>query len=153
MDVCSSGAIFTSFTFWLIGVIVAGALLLLGYGAGVVALILRGRQTTWKRGIFFVGAISACAAIVGIWSFILASRLSAKSGEVERYHVWFAECQDAYAPPMVFRELEHYMTQVVLPLERMALFTLLLAALILVAEVITLVIWFRRARPLTPTTA
>ncbi len=145
MDVCSSGAIFTSFTFWLVSVIVAGALLLLGYCAGVAALILRGRQTTWRRGIFFVGAISACAAIGGIWSLTLATRLYAMFGEVERYHAGFSECQDPYAPPMVFRELEHYMAQVVLPQERMALFTLLLAALILIAEVITLVRWFRRA--------
>lgn len=150
MDVCSSGDIFTSFTFWLVGVIVAGALLLLGYSAGVVALIMRERQTTWKRGIILVGAISAGAAIAGIWSLMFASRLYATSGEIERYNAWLAECQDPYAPPLVFRALGQYMTQVVLPLERAALFTLLLAALILIAQGIALNMWFRRARQPEP---
>ena len=50
MDVCSSGEIFTTFTFWLVGVIVAGALLLLGYSAGVVALIMRGRANVLEAG-------------------------------------------------------------------------------------------------------
>lgn len=153
MDVCSSGAIFTSYNLWLVGAIASGALLLLGSIAGVVALIPRGRQTTWKRGIFLVGAISAIGAIAGIWSLILASRLYARYGEVERYHAGFAECLDTRAPPQTFVLLEHYMTQVVLPLERMALLTLLLAAIILVAELIALVRWFRRPRQTEPRVA
>ena len=81
---------------------------------------------------------------------MFASRLYAMSGEIEHYYVDFAQCQDAYAPPGFFRALGHYMTQVVLPLERTALFTLLLAALILVAQGIALNMWFRRARQSEP---